>query len=745
MSNDYNLETLLPLIHAALARSANTRALNLSDEEIIRNVHDILNNQGNISIGDNNVQTIINLVLERVKQRSVQHPIPDISQAVGRASELQQLAAQLDQAATSQVVAAKGVAGIGKSTLAAMYCRDYADKYQFICWRDVRADGVVSGLLLVVAELMGVSIDLRELGANEANHAAALVGLLRQGHALVVVDNCEDLLDAQGNPPSGWELLFAAGQLGASRLLLTSRQQVRAARVPLKVYTIEGLSEADGIKLLQQRGLTDDTALLQRAWDKAGGHPLALILLAGLVTDEGKKLKRLLDEPRLWQGEVATNLLDEVYQRLSEPQQRLLQYVSIYDRADRFRYPVAVAELAGMLAALPAALQPAAEWTAEGLEECALSLSRRSLLISASAGDDERYTLHAIVRDYAYKLLPKPPAHHLAAASYFQQEYRRTHPDARSHPARDLADVQALLNAYDQLLAAQDYEAAATLLNGTPFEYMSGGDWLSLYALLDRWSEFSRGLAMQEQLANAPAGTLLEDSRAAALGNLGVAYLSLGDYRRATQYHSRSLELATRIGDQLGQANALGNLGIAYLSLGDYDKAIDYHSRHLELATTIGDQQGQANALGNLGAAYDSLGDYPKAIDYHTRHLELATKIGDQLGQANALGSLGLVYDSLGDYHKAIDYLTRSLEIKQRIGDQLGQATALGNLGNVYAALAEYPQALDYYQQARAIFARIGANHLVALVERNIANTRSRSVAPRPNPSLTNNPKFGGK
>ena len=76
-------------------------------------------------------------------------------------------------------------------------------------------------------------------------------------------------------------------------------------------------------------------------------------------------------------------------------------------------------------------------------------------------------------------------------------------------------------------------------------------------------------------------------------------------------------------------------------SLGDYRKAIEYHEKRLKIAKEIGDRAGEGRAYGNLGNAYDSLGDYQKAIEYHEKHLKIAKEIGDRAGEGGAYGNIG--------------------------------------------------------------------------------------------------------
>ena len=58
-------------------------------------------------------------------------------------------------------------------------------------------------------------------------------------------------------------------------------------------------------------------------------------------------------------------------------------------------------------------------------------------------------------------------------------------------------------------------------------------------------------------------------------------------------------------------------IGVAYESLCDFRKAIEYHKKHLKIAVEIDERAGEGQAYGNLGNAYKSLCDFRKAIDYH--------------------------------------------------------------------------------------------------------------------------------
>ena len=193
-----------------------------------------------------------------------------------------------------------------------------------------------------------------------------------------------------------------------------------------------------------------------------------------------------------------------------------------------------------------------------------------------------------------------------------------------------------------------------------------------------------------------------------AYGNLGNAYHSLGDFKKAIDYHERHLKIAKEVGDRSGEGSAYGNLGNAYCNLGDFKKAIDYHERDLKIAKEVGDRSGEGRAYSALGIAYNRQGDFKKAIDYQERHLKIAKEVGDRSGEGKAYGNLGNAYYSLGDFKKAIDYNERSLKIAREVGDRLGEGKVHSCLGNAYYSLGDFKKAIDYHERHLKMAKEVG-------------------------------------
>jgi CHAT domain-containing protein/Tfp pilus assembly protein PilF len=193
-----------------------------------------------------------------------------------------------------------------------------------------------------------------------------------------------------------------------------------------------------------------------------------------------------------------------------------------------------------------------------------------------------------------------------------------------------------------------------------------------------------------------------------ALGNLGIAYLNLGQYQEAIALNEQSLVIAREIGDRRGEGNALNNLGVAYIDLGQYQEAIAIYEQQLVITREIGDRQGEGRALGNLGNAYYFLGQYQEAIALYEQSLVIFREIGDRNGEGAALGNLGIAYNSLGQYQEAIALHEQHLAIAREIGDRRGEGNAVVNLGSAYLSLGQYQEAIALYEQQLVTTREIG-------------------------------------
>jgi predicted ATPase len=135
---------------------------------------------------------------------------------VGRSNEVRDVCAALGRAA---LVTVTGVGGVGKTRLAVQVAAELLPGFADGAWLcELAAAGDADALAQVVASTLGV--------AQRADRSLerSIVEFLRPGHLLLVLDNCEHLLDASGRLAAA----ILAGCPGV-RVLATSREALAVA------------------------------------------------------------------------------------------------------------------------------------------------------------------------------------------------------------------------------------------------------------------------------------------------------------------------------------------------------------------------------------------------------------------------------------------------------------------------------------------------------------------------------------
>eukprot|EP00058_Branchiostoma_floridae_P004372 XP_002589860.1 hypothetical protein BRAFLDRAFT_100698 [Branchiostoma floridae] len=203
---------------------------------------------------------------------------------------------------------------------------------------------------------------------------------------------------------------------------------------------------------------------------------------------------------------------------------------------------------------------------------------------------------------------------------------------------------------------------------------------------------------------------------AETLAYLGMAWMNLGDHKKAVSYHEQSLQMRRSIyGKGTAHpdiASSLGNLGIAWRDLGDSRKAVSYHEQSLQMKRSIYGKDTAhldiALSINNLGATWMSLGEYKKAVSYHEQSLRMIRSIyGKDTAHPNiasSLNNLATAWGNLGDPRKAVVYFEQSLQMMWSI---YGKDTAhpditcsLNNLGTAWVNLGDYKKAVSYHEQS---------------------------------------------
>ncbi len=186
----------------------------------------------------------------------------------------------------------------------------------------------------------------------------------------------------------------------------------------------------------------------------------------------------------------------------------------------------------------------------------------------------------------------------------------------------------------------------------------------------------------------------------AHLGNIGLAYMELGEVQKAIEYFEQALNLAEQINEALHQGIWAGNLGNAYASLSQHEKAIEYHQKHLSIALEQNDLRNQGHAHTNLGVSYAALSRNEESLQSYQTHLAIARQLDDARETCHALVNLGFSQYDLGKLEDAKSSLDEAVLLSQALNDHALLALAYGGLADILIDWKDYPQAKSLLEKA---------------------------------------------
>jgi tetratricopeptide (TPR) repeat protein len=549
----------------------------------------------------------------------------------------------------------------------------------------------------------------KEARTDTGDKMRALLTAFPRGRVVVLLDNFESKLDPETRDVADAELDEALRALldfqhHGVKIIVTTRIAPRnlALVQPGRQYTLnldQGLESPYAENILREMdkdgklGLAEAPAgLLDLARQRTLGFPRALeALVAILCADRETTLQDILaDTEKLLPQYVVEKLVGEAFSRLDPRAQAVMQALAVYGRSVT-------------AAAVDYLLQP----FFPGLDSA--PVLNRLVNMQLVRKDVGHYYLHPVDCEYALSRVPEgketdrdetgtPLFTRFAllhrGAGYFKKA-RKPRPDWKN-----IADLAPQLAEIDLRFAGKDFDTAADVLLGIDFDYL----------LL--WGHYRLMVDLHEGLQGKIGDPLLKQ---VSVGNLGAAYYSMGQYRKAISCYEQALSKARERKDRGDEGACLGNLGTAYKNMGQYRKTISYYEQALKIARERKDSRNEGVWLGNLGSTYWSMGQYQKAISYYEQALKSAREKKDRRNEGAWLGNLGSCYSVLGQTLRAIDFYQQALKIDREIGDRQMEAIDLGNLGNCFADLGETDRTIEYFELALVIAREIGARSTEAI------------------------------
>jgi len=576
-----------------------------------------------------------------------------------------------------------------------------------------------------VPQVLATALSVRE----EADRPllVTLVDHLRPKRVLLLLDNCEHLIDAcagladtllRGCPevkilPSSREALGLTGEV-VFRVPPLSLPDSRL------VPALERLAEYEAVRLFVDRAiavkpdftLTDDTAAaVVQICRRLDGIPLAIELAAARVrTLSVQQITAHLDERfRLLTGGSRTalprhqtlrGLIDWSYGLLSEAERELFRRVSVF--VGGWTLEASVAVCAGV------------DVDRYDIVELLGRLVDKSLCLIDGEGSDPRYRLLETIRQYGFEKLAETSEGQVVRARH-RDFYLGFAEDAepRLQGPEQVAWLQRLEADHDNLRAAlrwsldcDETEAALRL-----------GSALSLFWDTHGYVREGREW-LDELLAHARERPTSTVTTRRALGKVLDAASRTrarwSEFPQATEFLTQGLAVWRELGDKRGIAEALNNLAVGATQSGDRVRARVLVAESLALFRELSDKRGTAHALNNLAEILRGDGDLPGARALFEESVPLFEAIEERRGLSHALDNLGGILTAQGDYGPAEALYSRSRRLAEELGDNHAVATALRSLGGVAHHRGDHERARSCYEDSVARFREMGDGFCLA-------------------------------
>ncbi|MEV3985350.1 tetratricopeptide repeat protein [Nonomuraea sp. NPDC049758] len=631
---------------------------------------------------------------------------------------------------TTRLVTLTGVGGVGKTSLALRVAEETASRFPAGVWL-VELAGLTERAMVdhAVATVVGV-----QLNADE-RPLEAIAKALRGRQVLLVLDNCEHLLDVTA--ALAQTLLRAVPSL---HILTTSRQPLNVAgehvlevgpfpppgdtgtdSVAVDLFADRARAVSPGFRVTAENRAT--VAAVCRLLD---GLPLALELAARrLRTLSLDDLLDRLDRRFLLLGPTGAErtahprhrtlrgVFDWSYDLCSPDEQLMWQRLSV----SAGNVSLADAEVActderlGLHAAF----------------EAISGLVDKSLLRRTEPGGRTRLHMLETVRLYGQERLVasgrEPHArrlhldHYLGLARHAEEAYAT--PGQQAWLERLGEEHANLRQAFTHALAEE--QASSVLFEGAYALWMY---WIARGKVGEavHWMRRITGLHPE------PPDDGLASAWCRTLWSAAFVLLLHGDGDGAEGLLNRVEPVIRNESEGLHDIRAAVHQlrGLSRLFIGDIDSSQEQSWAALRTAGHRAGMLTGQQALAQLGLAASIQGAHEEAAGFFQQALELSESCGEIWHRSYLFWTLAMEHAQIGRSEEAVALLRRSLELKRRLGDRLGVATVSETLASVLAELGEPRPAAQLLGAAHSVWQPAGAPQLWGFSA--LVHSRDRSI-----------------
>jgi len=529
----------------------------------------------------------------------------------------------------------------------------------------------------------------------------ALINYLHAKTAVLILDNCEHMLDASAQLAD--TLLKKCPDL---KILTTSREElgilgeaaypVPSLGVPDAEKLLDSYREFESVRLFEERAqlarfdfsLTmENASSVAQICRRLDGIPLAIELaavhldqfspaeIAAQLNDSFKILTRG-NRTALPRHQTLRASVDWSWGLLTESEQTLMRQLSVFSGGWTLGAELEVCDGDVM-----------------GLTS---SLVRKSLVVMHQEGSREtRYGFHEVVRQYAHQELLEAGGsetvrdRHLA---YFVKLVDQAEPELyRANQVFWLSRLKAEL---DNLRMALGWALTSDVQSGLRIAVLSSQFWSSHGYTQEHAGWLEQLLERHETKDSLHVRAMVVYSGC------------IMDLTRAYTIAEQSLQLARVLADKEVEAYSLLNLGAMIAIQGNLKEGIPLVEQSRDLYQALGHKLGQASAM--FWLVFKQNDAAPTKANL-MEALRLFRELGHLSGIANALNELANRVIQTGDFSSPVPWLDETMAIYRQLGDEAGQADTLYVRGSLAYSLGNYQQARRYYEEAIALCDKVGA------------------------------------
>lgn len=259
--------------------------------------------------------------------------------------------------------------------------------------------------------------------------------------------------------------------------------------------------------------------------------------------------------------------------------------------------------------------------------------------------------------------------------------------------------------------------------------------------------EYEKALSIYQDIVSSPGE---EDSESFAKAYMGIGYINWkrGEFPRALEMYSKSLQYA-KLENNLNTIGSLYlNIGNVFNHRGDMKKALDYYSRGIKHLESYGNNIEASRGYSNIGAVHIQLGDlddaeknldlainkakeqgrqepwwpmiikiklkalqnkFDEADDIYDRVSDELKGKEDRVALASSMMYAGMSKTREGKYEESETFLVRAISIFESLDVPFDLARAKDLLGDLYIKSNRFDEARTYYSESYKAFKGIGA------------------------------------